>query len=74
MHGNYFHITLQMGVFIFKVLILVSPISPRHMLTPVKIYIADMHSLTVSILDVSNVLQNTNVPINEIFCVIPPPC
>ena len=32
-----------------------------------------MHRLTSSILDISNSFQNTNVPINEIVCVIPPP-
>ena len=31
-----------------------------------------MHRLTVRILDVSNELQNKNVPIHEIVCVIPP--
>ena len=32
-----------------------------------------MHRLTVSILDVSNAFQNTNVPIHEIVYVSPPP-
>ena len=32
-----------------------------------------MHRLTASILDVSNVFQNTNFPIHEIICVSPPP-
>ena len=32
-----------------------------------------MHRLTARILDVSNEFQNTNVPINERVCVIPPP-
>ena len=31
-----------------------------------------MHRLTARILDVSNELQNKNVPIHEIVCVIPP--
>ena len=37
------------------------------------IIIVDMHRLTASILDVSNVFQNTNVTIHEILCVSPPP-
>ena len=37
------------------------------------ISIAAMHRLTDSILDVSNAFQNTNVPIHERVCVIPPP-
>ena len=32
-----------------------------------------MHRLTSSILDVSNIFQNTNVPIHERFCASPPP-
>ena len=32
-----------------------------------------MHRLTVRILDDSNAFKNTNVPIHEIVCVIPPP-
>ena len=32
-----------------------------------------MHRITDRILDVSNAFQNTNVTINEIFCVSPPP-
>ena len=32
-----------------------------------------MHRITARILDVSNAFQNTNVPINERFCVSPPP-
>ena len=39
----------------------------------INIAIADMHILTGMILDVSNAFQNTNVPINERVCVIPPP-
>ena len=35
--------------------------------------IAAIHRLTASILDVSNAFYNTNVPIQERFCVIPPP-
>ena len=31
-----------------------------------------MHRLTTRIIDVSNALQNTNVPIHEIVCVSPP--
>ena len=32
-----------------------------------------MHIITASILDISNAFQNTKFPINEIFCVSPPP-
>ena len=32
-----------------------------------------MHRLTASILDVSNAFHNTNDPIHERVCVIPPP-
>ena len=39
----------------------------------INIAIASMHRLTNRILDVSNAFQNTNVPIHEIVCVIPPP-
>ena len=35
--------------------------------------IASMHRLAARILDVSNAFQNTNVPINERVCIIPPP-
>ena len=40
-----------------------------------RINIADaaIHRLTSMVLDVSHSLHNTNVPIHEIFCVIPPP-
>ena len=37
------------------------------------ISIPGMHRLTTNILDVSNVLQNTNSPIRLIFSVSPPP-
>ena len=39
----------------------------------INIAIADMHKLTVNILDVSNEFQNTNIPIYERFCVSPSP-
>ena len=39
----------------------------------IKISIADVHRLTARVLDVSNEIQNKNVPINEIICVSPPP-
>ena len=39
----------------------------------INIDIAAMHRLTTKILDISNYLQNKNVPINEIVCVSPPP-
>ena len=39
----------------------------------INISIEYMHRLTAIILDVSNVSQNTNVPINERVCVSPPP-
>ena len=39
----------------------------------INIAIADMHRLTASILYVSNSFQNTNIPINEIVFVSPPP-
>ena len=39
----------------------------------INIAIASMHRLTARILDVSNAFQNTNVPIHERVCVIPPP-
>ena len=32
-----------------------------------------MHRLTARILDISNAFQNTNVPVHERVCVIPPP-
>ena len=32
-----------------------------------------MHKITARILDVSNEFQNTNVPIHERVCVVPPP-
>ena len=32
-----------------------------------------MHRLTARVLYVSNLFQNTNVPIHEIVCVSPPP-
>ena len=35
--------------------------------------ITAMHRLTEKILDVSNAFQNTNVPIYERVCVMPPP-
>ena len=35
--------------------------------------ITDIQRLNEEIFSISNALQNTNVPINEIFCVIPPP-
>ena len=35
--------------------------------------IADMHRLTTRVLDGINVIKNTNVTINEIFCFSPPP-
>ena len=38
----------------------------------INIAIESMNRLTARILDVSNALQNTNVPIHEIFFVIPP--
>ena len=38
----------------------------------INIAIAYMHRLTSWILDVSNAFQNTNVPIHERVCVIPP--
>ena len=38
----------------------------------INVSIADIHILTSSILDVSNALRNTNVPIHERFCVGPP--
>ena len=34
MHGNVLHATVKMGVLIFRVLILISPTVPRHILTP----------------------------------------
>ena len=39
----------------------------------INIAIASMHSLTASILDISNAFQNKNVPIHERVCVSPPP-
>ena len=39
----------------------------------INIAIASIHILTSIILDVSNAFQNTNIPIHEIVCVIPPP-
>ena len=39
----------------------------------IKIAISTIHILTAKILDVSNYLQNTSVPIHEIICVISPP-
>ena len=39
----------------------------------INIAIADMHCITYMILDVRNSLQNTNVPIYEIFFVSSPP-
>ena len=33
----------------------------------------DIHRLNSRILDVRNAFQNTNIPFNEIVCVIPPP-
>ena len=39
----------------------------------INIFIADMHRLTARILDASNVFRNTNVPIHERVCIIPPP-
>ena len=39
----------------------------------INIAIAYMHRLTAMILDVSNAFNNTNFPINERVCVIPPP-
>ena len=39
----------------------------------INIAIADMHIITVKILDVSNSFQYKTSPIHEIFCVSPPP-
>ena len=39
----------------------------------IKIDIEGMHRITARILDVSNVFQNTNVPIHERFCISAPP-
>ena len=39
----------------------------------INISIASMHRLTARILDVSNVFQNTNVPVHERVCVSTPP-
>ena len=39
----------------------------------INISIAGIHILTTRISDVSNAFQNTNAPINEKFCVSPPP-
>ena len=39
----------------------------------INIAIASMHRLTASILDVSNALQSTDVPIHEKVCFNPPP-
>ena len=38
----------------------------------INIDISYMHRLTASILDVSNAFQNTNFPIHDIVCVVPP--
>ena len=37
----------------------------------INISIASMHRLTDSILDVSNIFQHINIPVNEIICVSP---
>ena len=39
----------------------------------INISIAAMHRLASMVLDVSNSLHNTNFPIDEIVCAIPPP-
>ena len=39
----------------------------------INIAVADMHRLTARILNVTNYLHNTNVPIHERVCVSPPP-
>ena len=75
MHGNILQSTVQMGVLRFKVLVLINDTFQWYMLTHSNknIAIADMHRLASRILYVSNAFQNTNVPIHERVCVVPPP-
>ena len=75
MRGNLLHATVQMGVLISKVLNCdrsYSPVAHADSFI-INIAVTVMQRLTVSILDVSNVFQNKNVPIHERVCVIPPP-
>ena len=74
MHGNILQATVQMGVLILNVLIFYQSYSPvaHSESIRINIAIASMHRLTARILDVSNAIQNTNVPIHEIVCVSPP--
>ena len=75
MRGNLLHATFQMGVLILKVLNCDQSYSPVAHADSfiINIAVTVMQRLTVSILDVSNAFQNTNVTIHKIVCVSPPP-
>ena len=75
MNGNLLHATVKMGGSQIKGVCFDQSYSPVAHADSFRINtdITSMHRLTGSILDVSNVFQNTNVPIHERFCVSPTP-